>query len=327
MATGMTKAKRLELAAAEAPILRNATEKTLSRRIGVVGRDGKVTYVSGRDVLRSLAKVHDLEHAVDGATRLETFICNNCGKTVKVKASGKGKPRGTKAQSGAVPTVCYASDGGCFRQTSCVGYGRTEGNCTNPIPAARFHASEVRRRGGGPALCTSCAGRKGKAEMDPDRMRAAIGKAVQACRLTPEEIAERAKSPAAKPGRKGHRRLSQEERSDSARRAARSSPLVAENLRRLNEAMTPERRKAASRKANETKAAKPGARPPVERASSCAGWGETEGRCRKVPPRGAYCTREVASRGGGPWRCHACANSKIKPLALATRRTRRAASQ
>ncbi len=294
----MNKAEKLEIASYIAPILRNVPAKTLTRRVKLYSREtGEVTgEATAEDALRGLAKIQDLEHVVEEGVRPVAFVCKNCGKVQEAKDA-----------SGVIPTVCYASDGGCYRQKTCAGWGKTEGKCTKTIRKDRFHASEVRRRGGGPALCTSCAGRKGKAEMDPDRMRAAIEKAIQATMLTPEELADRASSPAPKPGRKGHRKLTPDERSAVARKAATSSKR-AESLQRVNANRTPEQRLAAARKASETKYAKPGARPKQVRAATCAGWGE--GACVAVPPKGAYTSREIACRHGGPWRCRSCANKK-----------------
>ena len=104
----MTGAQRLALAAAEAPILRNASEKTLARRVALVDKDGNVTgYTSGREVLKGLARVQELEHAVEG--RPKTVVCKNCGKSLKV---GRSK----------IPLVCRQ---GCERTCSVVGCNNT----------------------------------------------------------------------------------------------------------------------------------------------------------------------------------------------------------
>lgn len=84
----MNKAQRLALAAAEAPLLRNASPKTLARKIGVVHKDGSVTYTSGREVLKGLAAIQDLEHAVEEGVRSKELVCELCGKTTPAGKAG-----------------------------------------------------------------------------------------------------------------------------------------------------------------------------------------------------------------------------------------------
>lgn len=134
----MNKAQRLELAAAEAPLLRNASEKTLARRVALVDKDGKVTgYTSGREVLKGLAKANELEHVVQEGVRPKTVICKNCGKTAKTP------------NMGPVPSTC----GQC--QATCATRG-----CSAIPPTGAFRPPAIRARGGSAWVCMPCARRR-----------------------------------------------------------------------------------------------------------------------------------------------------------------------
>jgi hypothetical protein len=113
----VNKVQRLELAGAVAPALRNATEKTKSRRIGLIDANGNVVgYTTGAEALRGLAKIQELEHAVTDDTRPTEIVCRLCGKTVYVRSQpGRILSQCSEVCMGCVTPGC---DGLLSKQTA-----------------------------------------------------------------------------------------------------------------------------------------------------------------------------------------------------------------
>ncbi len=206
----MTKAERLALAAAEAPILRNASEKALARRVHVVDRDGNVIrYASGREVLKGLARAHELEHAVEDGKRPKIVTCVNCGKDVPV---GRG---------GMLPKVCSGCRGA---QHNCVGWGDIA--CAAEPKPIDFSACRILRRKGEPWRCRDCSIRKTHAVTTREKRSAGAHRAAGRKTLAERGAAARKASGSLK---KRYATLSNEERRNqtAAARAAnarRASP-------------------------------------------------------------------------------------------------------
>lgn len=157
----LSKAQCLEVAGYVAPVLRDASPKTLARRITLYDAEtGEVTgYATGAEALRGLAKIQDLELSVEEGVRPATVVCELCGKPFVVGKAGK------------IPTTC---PGGCSRQTVCAGVG-----CIKKPPAAAFHRPAAILRRGRPWMCMSCqkrASRRGRvATCHPDKPHEAKG--------------------------------------------------------------------------------------------------------------------------------------------------------
>lgn len=161
---------RLELDALVAPVLRSASEKTLARRVAVTDADGNVIrYATGREVLKGLAKVQELEHVVGDGVRPKTIICKNCGALVPVRT-----------RRGAVPTRCGPR---CHPQASCA----TDG-CDRTPPESAFEPSSVRRRGGRPWVCILCHGKALAARLTTEQL-SENGRRSQAQRSREEKTA------------------------------------------------------------------------------------------------------------------------------------------
>ena len=217
----MNKAERLALAAAVAPVLRSATEQTKRRRIGTLDKAGNPTgrYVDGAEALKGLARVQELEHAVDDGVRPSEAVCTNCGKMVKV------------AKGGAIPKVCQA---GCDRRCPV-------GGCDRLVSAS---AARIASRAGRKAICQRCQRRKFTTAlmiMSPEERRAIALKA-QASQ-TPEQRSER--------GRKARGRETYEQRSAASRRGMTPEKKAA--LRRGREAQTPEQHAERARRGATTR--------------------------------------------------------------------------
>jgi len=267
-AAGMTKAQRLELAAAEAPILRNASEKTLARRVALVDKDGKVTgYTSGREVLKGLAKIQDLEHVVEDGVRPKTVVCTRCGKTVKV------------APRNAIPKVCVR---GCNLECATPGCKGTLTVATARRVALKGHDS----------MCHSCACRRGQMRLPPetrsDRSRRA------AASLTVEHAAKRADRGRAAMSGLTDAQLKRGKDRARAAISAMSEIRLSERARLGRARMTPEQRSEILRKGNATRAARRGL-PPIEDVAR-----------RALEMRRNGCTyREIADEiGGGSGRAY-----------------------
>lgn len=150
----LTKAQQLELNGYVAPVLRNASEKAMSRRVkffdqskAVESWDEAVTkHGTHAEALKGLAKIHELEHAVQEGVRPKEIVCENCGKTVKVPAHGK------------IPTVCRP--GTCQAQRLCAGWGKTEGSCKAVPGQKALSPDTIRYRKGEPWRCRACARNK-----------------------------------------------------------------------------------------------------------------------------------------------------------------------
>jgi hypothetical protein len=84
----MSKAERLAIASAAAPVLRTLPEKTARRRVFVTGKDGEVVRVAtGAEVVKGLAEAFEIEHAVNGG-RGEERLCVACGRPFRARRDG-----------------------------------------------------------------------------------------------------------------------------------------------------------------------------------------------------------------------------------------------
>lgn len=139
---GLSKAQRLELAATIAPVLRNATEKTKTRRAKFYNQEtgevtGEGTVV---EALKGLAKIHDLEHTLEEGIRPKEITCRLCGRSIRVKACGPA------------PTTCT---GALCQQEHCGGYAEIK--CKKRPTQGAFTPRRLAARNGGPWRCKQCA--------------------------------------------------------------------------------------------------------------------------------------------------------------------------
>jgi hypothetical protein len=129
------KAERLAVAGAVAPRLRSQDDKTKSRRVALVDKDGKVTgYTTLAEVQKSLLKAREIELDVQDGVRPKEVVCRACGRTRKV---GRGP----------VPMVCR---NGC--DTRC----GTDG-CSGRIAAATAVRAAIE---GKLRICRACSMRR-----------------------------------------------------------------------------------------------------------------------------------------------------------------------
>lgn len=156
------KAQRLQVAGALAPRLRGASERTASRRVSRVDKNGKVVgYITLAEVQKALLRAREIEfEVVDGARPLEVF-CERCGLPIKVQGIG------------TIPKVCR---GGCERQTVCAGFG--DDACKAKPPKRAFLPREIRKRHGDVWRCRTCSARKrmsdpARREKNAERLRKA----------------------------------------------------------------------------------------------------------------------------------------------------------
>lgn len=144
------KAQRLEIAAAIAPSIRGASDKALVRRFHIVKADDPtwtpISQATGKEALRGLAKLHEIEHAVAEGVRPKEIVCEVCGNLVPVCGSGQLPKR-------CAETCAVFCSGGCKKKA----------------PSSAFVPGAVRRRQGRPWACADCtpALRKPKRKLRP----------------------------------------------------------------------------------------------------------------------------------------------------------------
>lgn len=151
---GMSKAERLAIAAAVAPILRTVPESLTKRRVKFYSLETGATTREGEfgEVLRGLAKDYAISRAVDEAEAREVAkhaesklaMCLQCGLEFTYPKTASSKPA-------SCPTC---------RALPC------DGGCGKPSPQMAMRSSGIKSRGGRPWTCGKCAAKKRAA--DPD---------------------------------------------------------------------------------------------------------------------------------------------------------------
>lgn len=188
----LSKAAKLALTGAIAPILRSASVTTQKRRIAKVDKDGNVTgYTTLAEVQEALVADKALEIQVDEGVRPQEIICELCGKLVEV------------GPHGVVPSICSSEDGGCHRQLFCAC------GCGKAAPKHVFQLSRVVEREGKPWRCTPSARRIVLAALTPEQRSSTVRKGHA------KKNAEQRSATA----REWHAKLTPEQRSDVLRKA------------------------------------------------------------------------------------------------------------
>jgi len=168
-AENWNKAQRLAVAAAVAPGLRSVSEKTASRRVAKVDKDGNIVgYTTLAEVQKALLEKQRIEFDVVEGVRPKEVVCQACGRIRKV-------------DRGPIPAVCRF---GCDTRCSTVG-------CEGRISATTAVRRALERK---PRVCKQCALRAlhaAAAAMTPEQ-KAEQGRRGRAAMmaLTPEERAE-----------------------------------------------------------------------------------------------------------------------------------------
>jgi hypothetical protein len=139
----MSKAERLALAGAIAPILRDQGQDAFERRVTLLDKDGKVVgYRTLAEVQMGLLRRKQIEFEVADGVRPTKVVCEQCGKLF---APRPGKLR----------KVC---PDGCNVQ--CPGFGETEGSCQARSPRNAFQPAVIKARKGRAWMCKPCGIRK-----------------------------------------------------------------------------------------------------------------------------------------------------------------------
>ncbi len=224
---GMNKAERLELAAAVAPSLRSASAKTLARKVTLYDPEtGEVTgYTTGAEALKGLARIQELEHAVEEGVRPKAVVCKNCGRVIVV---GHG---------GGIPSVCPL---GCSRKCETAG-------CTGQLSVLTAKEKAKFRDA---VLCSRCSRRA--AAMAFHARQSPEEKAERRERIRAAKNTDEARTLAGVKARASASALTREQRAERARRSSASMTPEqrSERARKSNSSMTSEQRSARARKAN-----------------------------------------------------------------------------
>lgn len=144
----LNKAERLAVAAAVAPSLRRADERTRQRRIARVDAEGKVTgYTTLGAVQDALLAKHAIEIDVQPGVRAKEIICETCGIPVKVPPKAKGLT--TERQ------IKWCAECDPASQKTCAGYPGGP-QCNKKPPKWAFKPRRIANRGGSKWCCFQC---------------------------------------------------------------------------------------------------------------------------------------------------------------------------
>ena len=137
-----SKAERLAVAGAIAPVVRQNAEKLARRRVRLwnqqTGEDG--AFVSGLEAQKGIQATAEIEFDVQPQVRPKEVICTKCGRLFRASVSKNG-----------------------YVQKTCLGCRRPQETCANPSCSARpprcaFLPSQLTQRGHEPWRCRACSG-------------------------------------------------------------------------------------------------------------------------------------------------------------------------
>jgi hypothetical protein len=221
------KAERLAVAGAVAPRLRSQDDKTKSRRVALVDKDGKVTgYTTLAQVQKSLLKAREIELDVQDGVRPKEVLCKHCGKTVKVP------PKGGKC--GQPPTVCID---GC-RQTC------SESGCNKSVTRGAARSSA---RAGRAIRCLSCATKHHAATLSPEQKTAKGRKSYRATTPKTREIRKAKFMASLTP--ESRKKMSDNARAQNAAMTEEQRDARKERMRKMQASLSPEKRREMGKKA------------------------------------------------------------------------------
>ncbi len=144
MTEEMNKAERLAVAGYVAPRMRGDSERTASRRVARVDKDGKVVgYTTLAEVQKALLRARAIEIEVVDGTRPDEAICERCGLPAKVRARAR-------------------VEGGTIRCDKCTFLSCPD--CKKPLPRC-YSAPSMMAKGDGEKVCRPCRAKRTKAAL------------------------------------------------------------------------------------------------------------------------------------------------------------------
>lgn len=149
---GLTRTERLEIAGAIAPVMRSLPDSAKRRKVHLYRQsDGVVTgHTTLAEVQEAILATAKIEFEIIDGSKVDKTFCKRCGKPISMP----------KARKGNLPRLCPASEGGCNRQRTCVGSGKTVGKCKAKPHRIAFFDRAWAERNGGPWRCAACNSRR-----------------------------------------------------------------------------------------------------------------------------------------------------------------------
>lgn len=167
----LNKAERLAIAGKVAPTLRAASERTRTRRVTIVDKDGKVTgYTTLAEVQKKQLERAKIEVEMAGGKRPAAIVCRECGTMAMVAKRGYRRSQcracslrnchdcGVKIKKGRGSRRCAPCDRlratkNAYPTLSCV-------VCGKQLSRSASSPSHKARAEGRPPKCSSCVRRK-----------------------------------------------------------------------------------------------------------------------------------------------------------------------